>query len=291
MSLNDPYGLFHLELNEVSDLRRSKPSRSCPVDPTTEWLNMGYWKKENAAQKTFPQACEALALKLIDIGSCRVDGNVLDVGHGTGESLLLQLSHPAVPPPSRLTGITSLKVHYERSLCRVRRLQDSLPNTKTEVCLYHGDAIYRPGAVNHPLDPDSTGPLYTTILALDCAYHFQTRNDFLSQAFRCLASGGHVALADICFTPPSLQSWSSQCLFFILRLVPKQNIISTEQYVRAMTSIGYVDVELEDITDDVFPGFTGFLSTRGLRWFLLALVLRCYAYAGARFVLVSGTKS
>jgi len=42
----DPYGLFHIALNEPK---------------TTEWLNMGYWKNT----KSFPEAAEALARKTV----------------------------------------------------------------------------------------------------------------------------------------------------------------------------------------------------------------------------------
>src|SRR5882762_9807922 len=52
-----------------------------------------------------------------------------DVGHGSGESLILQISHPEVPRPSRLTGITSLKTHHQRSSDRVARLQAFLVMT------------------------------------------------------------------------------------------------------------------------------------------------------------------
>jgi len=33
----DPYGLFHLSLNKL-------PGEDPNVPPTTEWLNMGFWK-------------------------------------------------------------------------------------------------------------------------------------------------------------------------------------------------------------------------------------------------------
>ena len=36
-NLNDPYGLFHLELNKL-------PFEDPNSLPETEWLNMGYWK-------------------------------------------------------------------------------------------------------------------------------------------------------------------------------------------------------------------------------------------------------
>lgn len=223
---------------------------------------------------------------------------MIDVGHGTGESLILQLSDPTVPRPSKLTGITSLKAHYERSLARTSRLQSS----QSEVDLYHGDVIYRPTAeatigatsqtktdVKHPMDPSSNMPPYDTILALDCAYHFNTRPVFLQQSLERLVPQGRIALADICFTPSSLQSTFLRALAGLI--MPTENVISTDQYVQQMQVMGYQDVQLEDITEDVFPGFIKFLKSRGRGWWLFANLVDWFTRQGARYVIVSASKS
>jgi hypothetical protein len=224
-----------------------------------------------------------------------------DVGHGSGESLILQISHPEVPRPSRLTGITSLKTHHQRSSDRVARLQsspsDSSHDDKLEVILYHGDAIFRPelSKSGHPLDPSSQAPAYTTILALDCAYHFNNRSSFLRQSLHRLTPGGRIALGDICFTPAALKP-TTYHLLPIHRLVrlsglmAPSNAISTDQYIQEMQEMGYVDVQLEDISEGVFPGFTKFLKGRGGGWWVFANIIGWWAGRGMRFVVVSGQK-
>jgi hypothetical protein len=67
-------------------------------------------------------------------------------------------------------------------------------------------------------------------------------------------------------------------------------MISTEQYVRDLEGIGYVDVTMEDLTADVFPGFVKFLRQRGGGWSIFGSVIGWYAGAGARFVIISGAK-
>lgn len=158
------------------------------------------------------------------------------------------------------------------------------------VSLYAGDAVYAKNAVGHPLNPSSTD-IFDAILALDCAYHFDTRETFLKQSLRKLAPGGRIALADICFEPEKLRSPLTRVMTTVLRLMPKCNLVSTEEYVSQMGRIGYVDVELEDITLDVFPGFIKFLKGRGLGWKVFGWILEMYAAAGARFVIVNGTCS
>jgi hypothetical protein len=224
----------------------------------------------------------------------------LDVGHGSGESLILQLSHPKVPRPSHLTGITSLKAHYQRSADRVTRLHASQSGLEPvpDVVLRHGDAVFRPGAKSedHPLDPSSQSSPYTAILALDCAYHFNTRSSFLRQSFLRLTPGGRIALADICFTPAALQTnlfhnlISIRTLVRLSGLMPRSNMISTDQYVSEMQRIGYMDVQMEDLSDNVFPAFTKFLRRRGGGWWVFASILGWWAGRGMRFIVISGKK-
>jgi len=271
---NDPYGLFHLSLNKSSFEDSDSP-------PVTEWLNMGYWKDA----KTFPEACKALALKMILAADPKEGGTIMDVGHGTGESLLLLLSDPSIPRPSHLIGITSLDIHYRRSRDRVDKFQATHQN-KVSVDLHHRDAVFDGATHNtHPLNPSS--PItFNSILALDCAYHFNTRHKFLEQSFQKLApDGGSIALADICFSPSSFQMITS-----MLNLIPKHNQISLEDYVEKMTQIGYVDVNLEDVTSEVFPGFVSFLKSRGWAWWVFGSVIDWYSSMGARFVIVSGRR-
>lgn len=197
----------------------------------------------------------------------------------------MQLSHPSVPRPARLTGITSLKAHYDRSLERV----EDLRSQHTEVNLYHGDAIYHAPETEHPLDPASTSATFTTILALDCAYHFRTREDFLRQSYSRLASGGKIALADICFS--TAHGTVVNLLIRQFGLMPSENIVTVGEYIGTMERIGYVDVKSEDISEYVFPGFRGFLAGQGVGWRIFSWMIGGLYASGARFVIVSGTKT
>ncbi|KAF8078561.1 S-adenosyl-L-methionine-dependent methyltransferase [Lyophyllum atratum] len=272
----DPYGLFHLSLNKL-------PGESVDIPPKTEWLNMGFWQDTDV----FPQACAALATKLIQAAQCKAGDRVLDVGHGTGESLVLLLSEASIPRPSTITGITSLPAHHHRSQERVDRLLASLKDPRPEVCLYLGDAVCQPGTTGHPLEP-SSNRVFDRILALDCAYHFDTRSAFLQQALHRLAPGGRIALADICFDPKILLNRRASLITSLFKMMPKQNMVSTDNYIAQMEEMGYVDVQLEDITEDVFPGFVQFLKGRGIGWRVFGSVIEWYASTGARFVIVTG---
>ncbi|KDQ19908.1 hypothetical protein BOTBODRAFT_27326 [Botryobasidium botryosum FD-172 SS1] len=289
---HEPYGDFHLQLNVVSG-RGKHESR-----PETEWLNMGLWKDTGI----FPDACEALALRMIALAMPTPGGRILDVGHGSGDSLLLHLSHPSVPRPQSLAGITSIKGQHQRASERVAEAQEKLLHaSEVSVDLYLGDAVFAPllskpssSEHTHPLDPDNTSPPFTSILALDCAYHFVTREAFLTQSFARLAPGGRIALADMAFEPSTSTSWYSILLarngVGPTLSVPIENMVSKSQYAAQMHKMGYVNVTVEDISDDVFPGFQEFLvSKRGL-WRIFARVIGLWVKGGGKFVLVSGQK-
>ncbi|KAF9270274.1 S-adenosyl-L-methionine-dependent methyltransferase [Marasmius fiardii PR-910] len=243
---------------------------------------MGFWKDT----QIFPEACEALARKLIAAAAIKDGARVLDVGHGTGESLVLLLTNTSVPRPSSLAGITSLASHHQRSVARVECIASTAGVTPTT--LYHGDAVYTPKEKpDHPLNPIGTS-MFDAILALDCAYHFRSRQEFLRQSFQHLTPGGRIALADICFDGAELERPS--LVRSVLRLMPKENMVSMEEYGETMKRIGYTDVRLENISDHVFPGFSGFLRKRGIGWRIFCLVMDLYVETGARFVIVSGRK-
>lgn len=209
--------------------------------------------------------------------------SLLDVGHGTGESLLLLLSEPSLPRLSHLVGITSLKVHHDRSRARIRSM--SGPIKPTTVDLHATNAVHDGSYTLHPLSPYSP-QRFDSILALDCAYHFRTRKLFLEQSFARLSPGGSIALADMCFA----DSHRIKILTRVFGTVPAENVISKEDYIKQMQEIGYVDVILEDISDDVFPGFVRFLKDRGWGWWIFGAVMNVYYREGLRFVIVSGTR-
>ncbi len=215
-----------------------------------------------------------------------------DVGHGTGESLIMFLTDSAVPRPSRLTGITSLISQYTRAEERVSRVRSSNSEAaKVPVELYHGDAICRPdNTPAHPLHPLNEAK-YDVIFVLDCAYHFGTRREFLEQAHRKLTPGGRIVLGDICFGIHKVPGGVTTFLTKAMGLIPTENVVCSREYVQSMEELGYTDVVLEDITPDVFQGLFKFLSKKGLGWWIYANFMGWYRrIAQIRFVVVTGRK-
>lgn len=183
---------------------------------------------------------------------------------------------------------------YRRASERVNQINHEHP---LSVMLYHGDAIWRPSAgitTPHPFNPASSSSpgQFDSILALDCAYHFSTRKLFLEQCFARLRPGvGRVALADMCFEPSGTSFGLHAARLWANALsVPSANLVTLSQYRCQLESIGYHNIRVEDISDHVFPGFTAFLSARGLLWAAFGYMLRIWWKMGGRYVLVTASK-
>jgi len=227
----------------------------------------------------------------MDAARLKEGSRVLDVGFGTGESLIMLLSHLSVPRPSTVAGITSLPRQTSRAQRRVNQLldSDSFEGRRPEVDLHATDAIFRENQANHPLDP-SIDRQFDAILAIDCAYHFNSREKFLSQAFKKLAPGGRIALADICFGERDAQGAVTKAFRTLVRWVPGCNRLSAKEYGAQMERAGYVDISIQDVSEHVFPGFLAFLRDQGVWWRMMGFMLRTYASADVRFVIAAGSK-
>ncbi|TFK30497.1 S-adenosyl-L-methionine-dependent methyltransferase [Coprinopsis marcescibilis] len=276
-TVSEHYGLFHLALNRLPD---------GPSPPVTEWLNMGFWREETL----FPRACRALAQNLVVAAAIKPNANILDVGFGTGESILFLLSDPDVPQPKKITGITNVSAQCERAKRRVANAWPQFAEgAEQRVFLYTADAICD-GSQDHPLSSPDTDSSFDAVLALDCAYHFNTRWRFLHQSFSKLTPGGRIALADICFAPQGLSSLKTRLVTSTLRMMPMHNRTTVLEYRTRMQDAGFEDIVIENITSDVFPRFIQFLKRQGWNWWIFGTILQIYVSTGCQYVVVSGRK-
>jgi cyclopropane fatty-acyl-phospholipid synthase-like methyltransferase len=199
------------------------------------------------------------------------------------------LADREIPRPSKLVGITNVISQYQRSKERVSLVRSSSDAAaKVSVDLYCGDAICHDAAPpTHPLHVLNPAG-FDVVFVLDSAYHFVTRREFLAQAYQKLAPGGRIVLGDICFAkkfPPRTIA------FLTTKIFSKENIVSPQEYIQLLEKLGYIEVELEDITSDSFTGLCKFLSTQGALWYMYSRFLAWFRDAGgARFVVVTARK-
>ncbi|MBC7434314.1 MAG: class I SAM-dependent methyltransferase [Rubritepida sp.] len=149
------------------------------------YLNLGYWK----TAQTIDEACAALAALVAEAAGMGPDDAVVDVGFGFGDQDLLWMERFA---PRHITGlnVTPVQVRLARQRVRRRGMAD-------RITLIEGSATAMPL-------PDTCCDIVT---AVECAFHFQTREKFLAEAFRLLRPGGRLVLADVIRAAPEPDGW------------------------------------------------------------------------------------
>ncbi|POY74952.1 hypothetical protein BMF94_1928 [Rhodotorula taiwanensis] len=265
--------------------------------PQSRWFNMGYWTAGTAADD-FPSAAAELCRRVAQAARLKAHERVCEVGYGSGDSALLFAREFE---PRSYVGYTSLAGQHQ--LAARRAVEAKLATEGFE--LRRGDAA-RDLATLPAGSQD-------VVLAVDCAYHFNTRASFLDGAHHALAPLGRIALTDL-LIPVSDLSFVDHFLLralFHLAKAPWQNFLTTSAYRDHLVQAGFDrdSIEMQDISDDVWPGFCRFMRERdqqagrstilGSAWRGLSMYTKVVVwYSGARggkrrlhFYLISARKA
>jgi cyclopropane fatty-acyl-phospholipid synthase-like methyltransferase len=149
------------------------------TDSATErglYLNLGYWRE---AAVDIDEASEALAMLVAKTARIGREDRVLDCGFGFGDQDILWAKTLTL---ERIIGL-----NITASQVAVARRRISAFGLDNRVDLRHGSAT------DMPVDADSVD----VVIALECAFHFRTRQRFFREARRVLRPGGRLVTADI----------------------------------------------------------------------------------------------
>ncbi|GAA5989304.1 hypothetical protein JCM5350_003437 [Sporobolomyces pararoseus] len=266
-------------------------SRSEP----TLWFNMGWWERNG--EEEFSEAAGLLCRKVALAARLTRNQDICEVGHGSGDSTLLLAREFS---PKSYIGFTSLASQHTIAS---RRLEETKTlESKSNILLHQGDAATA-------LKNLSTSSI-DAVLAVDCAFHFKPRRAFLSTAATTLRPDGTLALTDLLLPTSPLSFFDSLALRIICLLanLPFENLHTPSSYRQSLVESGFdADmIEMEDISDRVWPGFLNFTERReremgvalgsswkGLRTY--AKVVKWYSGVGGgrqrlRFYLISAKK-
>ena len=207
------------------------------------YLNLGYWRDA----KDLDAASDALAMLVGERAGMKPGDHVLDVGFGFGDQDILWAQ---TLQPAHIVGlnITASQVAVARQRVTESGLDDRID-------LRHGSAT------DVPLEANSVDK----VIALECAFHFHTREQFFREAWRVLRPGGRLVTADIIPMPATstsgdrLKQRLSWGLVAGKFAIPPENAYTRPTYHSKLAMTGFGEIHIESIREQVYAPLHQFL--------------------------------
>lgn len=202
------------------------------------YLNLGYW--ETATD--IDTACRDMARLLAQSVDLGPDDTLLDVGCGFGDQDMLFAQEYGV---TNIKGINITPTQVTRGNAQI-----------AEAGLSDQIELIEASATELPFQD----PIFDAVVALESVFHFDTRADFLAEAYRVMKPNARMALADMIPAPVVGTKWQKKMKksgwdFFSKKYgIPPENADGLESYAQKLTDAGFTDVKVVSIRQHVFAG-------------------------------------
>jgi microcystin synthetase protein McyJ len=195
------------------------------------FANYGYWTRPGL---TMAQASEAMAALVAASAGLGPGDRVLDVGCGYGACAVVYAERFA---PDSIVGIdvTPTRIEAGREYvaqCGFEQVIDLRLGDATRLALADAE--------------------FDKLLAVECAFHFDTRRDFFREAARVLKPAGVLALTDL--IPKrgvDLQAYLQEenTLAADIDMYNRANAYDADMYATYLREAGFGDIRIESMTE------------------------------------------
>lgn len=203
-------------------------------------VHWGYYAEGDGADASlasYLSAAEAMTEAMCRLAEVRDRHEVLDVGCGFGGTI----AHL----DERLEGAGLTGLNIDRR--QLRRADATVrPDARNRVAFVAGDAVALPF-------PDAT---FDAVLAIECAFHFPSRKQFLREARRVTRPGGRVVISDFLRGSGSLRDATAAGTpqlqpFYGANSAP----VKLESYARMARVAGLELTRDDDVTTETLPTY------------------------------------
>ncbi len=218
-------------------------ARHLQPDGASTWANLGFWG-EAQEETSYPRAARALAEALGRAANLEGAEAVLDVGVGAGDQLSVWGEAFGVAHVTALEP--EARVH---AAARARLAAEGI----------EGVTLKHAGADDVAALPAAA---FDRVLALDCAYHFPSRDRFFADARARLRPGGWLGLTDLVAGPRAGFAASALRSVFGVR----QRLDDVEAYRARLEAAGFGEIAITNWTAPVLGGFARWVARHPRAW-------------------------
>jgi SAM-dependent methyltransferase len=195
---------------------------NCKLD--SAWMSCPYSVPGQKA-RPFSDYAEALSRMVGNAAQLSEDDVVVDVGCGYGDQDFLFVNEFSV---KQIIGIDITLNEVKIANHRAQQLGFD------HVEFLHGDAVEMTQVSAASVDK---------VIAVNTAFHFKTRQDFVRRAWHVLKPGGLLVLVD-------QVGRDNTSLTLLKKDIPPENVCLLPEYIRMLKAEGFADVSVTNITDN-----------------------------------------